>query len=300
MDLVEKPAPAEPVRPVLLVVDDDPTTGPLIKAALRGDFDVSVEMSGARAIEQTAAISPRAVLLDLHMPNIDGYEVLRQLAQNPLVAGVPVICMSGDSDESSRNRAYDLGGVGYLTKPLSVKSLGKDVQTILGGLNLVMESPSKNRVFSIAFNGAEKLRLVREAVNRRLTAGRKVLLLSMEDGATFCGGGLREPVVEKRLVFLQVTTGLIAKFPYLQDLSPILTDIHAFLDSEGLAADYDLVFDDPSRLVDLRESKTATTRLRVLDEALASRFPRLEFHCAREASSEANALLKEAAAGFCR
>src|SRR4051812_47482349 len=78
----------------VLVVDDDSGMGSLIGAVLQGSSEVSQVLSGSQATLAAATQHPDLILLDLHMPNINGYEVLRQIKQHPATAGIPVICMT--------------------------------------------------------------------------------------------------------------------------------------------------------------------------------------------------------------
>ena len=96
----------------ILVVDDDEGMGLLIRASLPASCQIDHVTSGSQATIAAAALRTELILLDLHMPNITGYEALRQIRQHPRTSGIPVICMTSDLDDSSRGRAFELGALG--------------------------------------------------------------------------------------------------------------------------------------------------------------------------------------------
>jgi adenylate cyclase len=104
----------------VLVVDDGPDNLTLLSGVLKDEYKVKVANGGARALQalQSGPL-PDLVLLDVMMPEIDGYEVLRRMREDERTREVPVIfvtAMAGDSDEQ---RGLALGAVDYLTKPIS-------------------------------------------------------------------------------------------------------------------------------------------------------------------------------------
>ena len=123
-----KPAPAATV----LVVDDNPENLVVIGQLLRPLYKVRVANSGQRALE-AVGIDPRPdlILLDVMMPEMDGYTVLMRLKQQPTTADIPVIfvtAMDGDADEQ---RGLELGAVDYVTKPVKAPLLLARVHTHL-------------------------------------------------------------------------------------------------------------------------------------------------------------------------
>jgi len=104
----------------ILVVDDTPENIDVLSGALRGSFRVRAALSGERAlvIAQTEP-KPDIILLDVMMPAMDGYEVLRRLKANPLTQTIPVIFVTALSEQADEQKGLELGAVDYITKPIS-------------------------------------------------------------------------------------------------------------------------------------------------------------------------------------
>lgn len=100
----------------VLVIDDDPHVHELLQRFLRREgFDVKAVGSGREGIAWAKARQPGTIFLDVNMPEMSGWEVLKILQAEPLTAGIPVIMLT---IEDKKHLAYDLGASGYLTKPI--------------------------------------------------------------------------------------------------------------------------------------------------------------------------------------
>ncbi|TSE23538.1 Cyclic di-GMP phosphodiesterase response regulator RpfG [Tepidimonas sediminis] len=107
-------------RPTVLVVDDTPQNLLLMTELLREHYHVRVANGGARALKLAAtAPLPDLVLLDIMMPDLDGYEVLRRLKADPATRDIPVIFLTAKSEVEDETRGLELGAVDYITKPIS-------------------------------------------------------------------------------------------------------------------------------------------------------------------------------------
>ncbi len=103
---------------IILIVDDNPANlGVLSDFLDDSGFEVWVAKSGKDALEQVNYARPDLILLDVMMPEINGFETCQQLKANPFTAGVPVIFMTALSDAVSKVKGLDLGAVDYITKP---------------------------------------------------------------------------------------------------------------------------------------------------------------------------------------
>ncbi len=108
--------PASPGRRTILVIDDEPQSRELIERMLIKDgFDVITADSGERGLELARELRPSAITLDVMMPSMDGWEVLRELQADPSVRNIPVVMISMIDDASM---GYALGATEYLTKPV--------------------------------------------------------------------------------------------------------------------------------------------------------------------------------------
>lgn len=105
----------------ILLVDDSPSILRLLMDLLEGhSCDVRVANSGERALAAVHSSRPDLVMLDITMPDIDGYEVCRQLKADPVTADVPVIFVSALDDGMDKVKAFDVGGADYVTKPFQI------------------------------------------------------------------------------------------------------------------------------------------------------------------------------------
>ncbi|QRP63318.1 two-component system response regulator [Rhodanobacter sp. FDAARGOS 1247] len=107
-------------REVVLAIDDTAENLALISEVLRGEFKVKVAPGGARGLQLAqASTPPDLILLDIMMPEMDGYEVLRQLRADPRTRDIPVIFLTAMSSVEEERRGLELGAVDYITKPIS-------------------------------------------------------------------------------------------------------------------------------------------------------------------------------------
>ena len=108
-------------RPLILVVDDAPDSiEPIVACLHQADFRTRIATRGERALQLAAATPlPDLILLDVTMPDMDGYEVCRQLMNNPVTAGIPVIFLTTRNEELDEQLGFDAGAIDYITKPIS-------------------------------------------------------------------------------------------------------------------------------------------------------------------------------------
>ena len=103
----------------LLIVDDEPTNLSVLSRILSPQFKVLAALSGARALQIAIAHpTPDLILLDVMMPEMDGYQVLFSLKQNPLTADIPVIFVTAMDSSPDEKKGFELGAVDYITKPV--------------------------------------------------------------------------------------------------------------------------------------------------------------------------------------
>lgn len=107
------------VKPTILVVDDSPSNLSLIAGLLRPHYGVKAANSGAKALEVCHTERPEMVLLDIMMPDMDGYEVCSRLKADPFTSQIPVIFLTSRAEVEDEERGMDLGAVDYITRPIS-------------------------------------------------------------------------------------------------------------------------------------------------------------------------------------
>src|SRR5512141_2016545 len=116
----------------LLVVDDQESNIQVVGAAL-GElgFEILPATGGGQAFQRLAVRRPDLILLDLLMPEMDGFEVCRRIRENPAWAEIPIIFLSAADDKGLIVRALESGGVDYITKPFNHAELVTRVRTHL-------------------------------------------------------------------------------------------------------------------------------------------------------------------------
>ena len=119
-------------RPTVLIVDDTPANLDLLADVLRPDYRTTVAISGERALKLISdGPAPDLVLLDVMMPGLNGYEVCRRLKADPATRSIPVIFVTALGDVDDETRGLELGGVDYLTKPISPPIVRARIKTHL-------------------------------------------------------------------------------------------------------------------------------------------------------------------------
>jgi adenylate cyclase len=106
-------------RPCILVVEDSDDIRYLLTALLEDLYDVKVAAAGAVGLEMAKSQRPDIILLDVMMPDMDGYEVLGQLGRDPRTADIPVIFLTALGSVEEEHRGLELGATDYVAKPIS-------------------------------------------------------------------------------------------------------------------------------------------------------------------------------------
>ncbi len=106
----------------MLIIDDDISTVRLIAESLQAEFSVNFATTGAKGLS-LAEKMPDVILLDLNLPDMKGFEVIKKLKQNPSTYPIPVIFISSVSDLADQERGFRFGAVDYVVKPIQVPLL---------------------------------------------------------------------------------------------------------------------------------------------------------------------------------
>ncbi|MBT3813392.1 MAG: response regulator [Gammaproteobacteria bacterium] len=117
---------------IILIVDDTPTNIQLLNSMLREQYKVKAATSGEKALKiARTEPQPDIILLDIMMPEMDGYEVCRQLKSSPLTADIPVIFITAKTAVEDEQLGFSLGSVDYITKPFNPDIVKTRVKTQL-------------------------------------------------------------------------------------------------------------------------------------------------------------------------
>jgi len=118
-------------KKTVLVVDDTKTNIDILLNLLGDKYDIVVALDGESALETVEESCVDLILLDIMMPNIDGYEVCRRLKSKEKTSDIPVIFVTARDDEDSIERAYEIGAIDYITKPFKPIELEARINTQL-------------------------------------------------------------------------------------------------------------------------------------------------------------------------
>jgi CheY-like chemotaxis protein len=116
----------------LMVVEDDPDISNMLRIYFNGQgYDVETAMRGAEALEKTRQLMPHLMVLDIMLPDIDGYEVCRTLRTNTRTSHIPVIFLTQKDERSDKLQGLELGADDYITKPFDIEELKLRVQNAI-------------------------------------------------------------------------------------------------------------------------------------------------------------------------
>lgn len=115
----------------VLLVDDEPNNLQLLRLILKDDYQLIFAHNGQKALEAATSHHPDLVLLDVMMPDLDGYEVCRRLKADPHTSEIPVIFVTAMNEVQDEARGFDVGAVDYIQKPVSPPIVARRVQTHL-------------------------------------------------------------------------------------------------------------------------------------------------------------------------
>ena len=120
----------------VLIVDDNSDNLDVLNGVLRPFYKVKAAINGELALKIVASKNkPDIILLDVMMPNIDGYEVCKRLKADPATANIPVIFVTAKTETKDEQFGLELGAVDYITKPISVPIVLARVKTQLALYN---------------------------------------------------------------------------------------------------------------------------------------------------------------------
>jgi len=116
----------------LLVVEDDVDIANMLRIYFNGmGYDIDVASRGSEALDRTRHVMPHLIMLDIMLPDIDGYEVCRTLRTNTRTSHIPVIFLTQKDERSDKLKGLELEAVDYITKPFDIEELKLRVQNAL-------------------------------------------------------------------------------------------------------------------------------------------------------------------------
>ena len=133
----------------VLVVDDDPDICEIVRVNLEGaGYDVVVAADGAAGLAAAREILPDLIILDVLLPELDGWQVLEALERDPATAGRPVVMLTCKGDDQDVLRGLGLGAVEYLTKPFYPENLVASVRILLDVFDASMRDHRRQQLIA--------------------------------------------------------------------------------------------------------------------------------------------------------
>jgi diguanylate cyclase (GGDEF)-like protein len=118
-------------RPKILAIDDTPINLQLLMVALKLDFDLQITTSGALGLEFAAETLPDLILLDVMMPEMDGFEVCRRFKADDRFKDIPIIFLTALGDVQAESTGLSLGAADYIAKPVNVDTAQQRIRNLL-------------------------------------------------------------------------------------------------------------------------------------------------------------------------
>lgn len=118
-------------KALILLVDDDEINSKAVTEMLKEDYQVLTAASGYEAFELLKEYTPHLILLDVHMPEMNGHDVIRLLKENPDFAEIPVVFLTSDEDEKTEIQGFSEGAIDFLRKPFRKNVAIQRIQRIL-------------------------------------------------------------------------------------------------------------------------------------------------------------------------
>jgi CheY-like chemotaxis protein len=116
----------------VLVADDKATGRELVRTVLeRSGHQVFEASDGEQAVAEALRIHPDLIILDIHMPGLDGFGVIEKLRREEGFAATPIIALTASAMMGDRERAMSVGFTGYITKPIRLGALRAEVERLL-------------------------------------------------------------------------------------------------------------------------------------------------------------------------
>jgi len=116
----------------ILVVEDNDMNMQLVEYLLEeGGFDILKATSGEEALEVTSKTVPDLILMDIHLPGMDGLSVVREMKGNERTSEVPILALTAHAMRGDRDRFLEAGCDGYISKPIDVKTFVPSIERFL-------------------------------------------------------------------------------------------------------------------------------------------------------------------------
>lgn len=150
------------LKTTIMIVDDTPENLDLLQTYLSGqDYHIMAFPRGGMAIKAALKNPPDLILLDINMPEMDGFEVCRQLKENTILEKIPVLFISAREATEDKVKAFSSGGVDYITKPFQIDEVNARIKTHLAIITMQKDLERYNNDLEALVQ--QKIRYIEEA-----------------------------------------------------------------------------------------------------------------------------------------
>jgi len=174
----------------IFMVDDSDTSLSIAKRALENQYRVLTMSSASRMFIILEKVIPDLIVLDIQMPEMNGFEALNILKSKPLYAGIPVMFLTGCSDRDIEAKGFEMGVVDFISKPFSEPVLLKRIKTQLDIEDVISERSKRirliqNGIIDIIANVIEERDLNTAGHNDRIAMYIKILITAMKERGVY-------------------------------------------------------------------------------------------------------------------
>lgn len=127
-------------RPIILIIEDDRSIIDAIRVGMEPEgFRIEIALDGPTGLAKTRMLQPHMIILDINLPGVNGFDICRQLRNDPNVANIPILMLTARDDLESRVMGLEQGADDYLTKPYEFKELLARTRALLRRQQRVMQ-----------------------------------------------------------------------------------------------------------------------------------------------------------------
>jgi two-component system, cell cycle response regulator DivK len=132
-NIMDKVKGKQCMKKQILLVEDNPSNRELFVEILHlnEEYELHLAESGMQALEMLESFRPDLILMDIHMPEMDGLAVIRTIKSIPELASIPIVALSALAMQSDIKSALDAGCNGYITKPIRIRTFLEQVETYI-------------------------------------------------------------------------------------------------------------------------------------------------------------------------
>ncbi len=219
----------------ILIIDDSKSDINILVESLKKDYQLAVVKNGKKALEYLLNHEPDLILLDIIMPEMDGYEVCKQIKQNPSTKEIPILFLTAKTDPNNMIRGFKLGAQDYVTKPFNMSELLSRVRThlelrrknqLLASMNKILEHKVSERTAQLS-EANQKLLQLDKAKNDFLTLISHELRTPLT-GLTFLSDIMERSNlpdnISRHINILKASTNRLSKF---SEIALLITSLKA-------------------------------------------------------------------------